>query len=260
MYTEEQLYAEIAAKSVGGLPKWPQMLVTGKSVTQEQAKEIIFRTDRFFTDPYEYSGGNAHEFNRAYRTTAGLGRLTVNHTRADGSTFTLPDYSLTNAVHEDLGILIQEYVNNDWGSSAFVFGPHGWCHPDGTIKYFDNVGKWPSIDAVYNEWVAIARAFPFLDLHVTLMSGESCEDDTHPVINFRVVNGDVTVENPDTTVHEDVVTDPRKDFVFETLLLSPDHRELGAPGPWYDEFAERVSVAVEKVIARSQAEYCPSEV
>lgn len=30
------------------LIKWPQMIVTGASVTREQAKEIIIRTDPFF--------------------------------------------------------------------------------------------------------------------------------------------------------------------------------------------------------------------
>ena len=55
-----------------GLPKWPQMMVTGKHVTLEQAKEIIFRTDPFLVDTSKYSGGNAHEFNAWYRKEAGL--------------------------------------------------------------------------------------------------------------------------------------------------------------------------------------------
>ena len=41
-----------------GLPKWPQMLVTGASVTKEQALEIIRRTDSFFSYPH----GNDHAF------------------------------------------------------------------------------------------------------------------------------------------------------------------------------------------------------
>lgn len=30
-----------------GLPKWPQMAITGKPVSEEQAKRIIFKTERF---------------------------------------------------------------------------------------------------------------------------------------------------------------------------------------------------------------------
>jgi len=33
------------------LPKWPQMLVTGSPVSEEQALEIIRRTDNFFRLP-----------------------------------------------------------------------------------------------------------------------------------------------------------------------------------------------------------------
>ncbi len=49
------------------LPKWPQMIVTGKPVTIHQAKDIILRTDSFLTDSYEHAGGNNQEFNDWYR-------------------------------------------------------------------------------------------------------------------------------------------------------------------------------------------------
>lgn len=59
-----------------GLPKWPQMIVTGQSVTVDQAKNIILRTDSFLTDPYKWSGGNNHKFNTKYREMAGLRLMT----------------------------------------------------------------------------------------------------------------------------------------------------------------------------------------
>ena len=34
------------------LPKWPQMLVVGKDITVEQAKEIIFATDSQLVNTY----------------------------------------------------------------------------------------------------------------------------------------------------------------------------------------------------------------
>lgn len=45
-----------------GLPKWPGAFVTGKSVTPEQAKDIIFRTDPSVRHPSEYMGGNDRLF------------------------------------------------------------------------------------------------------------------------------------------------------------------------------------------------------
>ena len=51
MKTREELMS-------AGLPKWPQMLVTGTTLPAEQALEIIRRTDHFFLG---YSG-NDHDF------------------------------------------------------------------------------------------------------------------------------------------------------------------------------------------------------
>ena len=45
-----------------GLPKWPQMYTTGLPVAIEQAKEIIRRTDSYFTSPRHAGNeiGRAH--------------------------------------------------------------------------------------------------------------------------------------------------------------------------------------------------------
>ena len=50
------------------LPKWPLMYTTGKPVTQEQAKEIIRRTDTFFIG---YSGNN-RAYNQRVRRLLGM--------------------------------------------------------------------------------------------------------------------------------------------------------------------------------------------
>ena len=99
----------------------------------------------------------------------------------------------------------------------------------------------------YRDWEKIAKAFPFLDLNVTLMNKESCEDDSIPVINFRVANGKVTVEPPDLSVHCDP---PLRDFEedFDDLSLPPAYRELGLPLAWYDVFSERVATEVKKLV------------
>lgn len=229
------------------LPKWPQMIVTGKRVTVDQAKEIIFRTDSFLSDASDYSGGNARSFNRNYRTKAGLDLLSVERKYPEGHTYWEVDWEKQDALREALGFIHTEYVRNNWGSCAFIFGPHGWCHPDGTILYGDNIGKWPELESVYEDWAKIAEAFPFLDLNVTLMNKESCEDDSIPVINFRVANGKVTVAAPDLSVHCDPPL--RKfDLDIDDLSLSPEHRELGLPLTWYDDFSERIATEVKKLV------------
>ena len=62
--TEQDILDALREHAACHLPKWPQMIVTGKRVTVDQAKEIIFRTDSFLSDASDYSGGNARNFNR----------------------------------------------------------------------------------------------------------------------------------------------------------------------------------------------------
>lgn len=204
------------------LPKWPQMIVTGKSVTVEQAKDIILRTDEFFTSTYEFAGGNNHDFNAAYRKKAGL--------------IESADFPYAK-LHKTLGIVRTSYVFNSWGSCNYIGGPHGWCHPDGTIGFYDNIGKWPSLEDVQRDWKLLAEAFPYIDLHVTLMSGEACED-RYPLINLRVVSGKVHINPADLTVHGGTFT-PSRNWV-----INNKGRELGVPMHWYDEFAETVRKAL----------------
>jgi hypothetical protein len=66
MCNSDDLFSVISVLSSGSLPKWPQMIVTGKPVTVENAKDIIFRTDSFLTSSDEFSGGNNKEFNDWY--------------------------------------------------------------------------------------------------------------------------------------------------------------------------------------------------
>ena len=97
---------------------------------------------------------------------------------------------------EAWGIVPSGYITNAWISCSFIGGPHGWCHPDGTIEYTNNVGKWPSVDEIYNEWYTVAQAFPFLELEVTLMSEEEgCGGS--PVVSYLARDGRVEVVDPD---------------------------------------------------------------
>lgn len=208
------------------LPKWPQMLVTGKKVTQEQAEDIIFRTDRFLTNPCKYSGGNNHEFNKWYRDLSGLTELYEK------------DWSVIELFHKKVGYIYTEYIYNDWASCCFIGGPHGWCHPDGTISYSDNIGKWPNQEDIIEEWKTLLEAFPYLDLHVTIMSGESCEDETEPLFNLRVFEK-VEVCPPDLSVQSF-----KKPLEFKFLNFQS---EQGLPEEFVIRCADKVKQALQSM-------------
>lgn len=226
-----------------GLPKWPQMMVTGKQVTLEQAKEIIFRTDRFLVDTFDISGGNARNFNEWYRKEAGLTefkRVKDFHRR----------FLLQDALRKRCGHVGTNYVSNDWTSCAFIGGPHGWCSPQGVIFYRDNVGKWPSVQEIFDDWTLLARAFPFVDLHVTLMDNEGGIEGIKPVVNIRVVNGEATLEPPNVEPHGSAAV-PELDYAA-IFSISAEERELGLPLDWIEEYAARVRKEADYVLSHKE--------
>lgn len=205
-----------------GLPKWPQMLVDGDPVTPEQAKEIILHTDTFLTDPGSY-GGNNRGWNQWAKEVLGYDWIE-------------DKYDLQDQFRHESGFLGAGYVHNNWASCSFIGGPHGWCHPNGVIRYRDNVGKWPSVGCVADDWSAIAARWPFLSLHVTLMNCESCEDEVErkPVVTMRVHAGKVSFFEGTLEHHADIAPQPVESMVanFAERMSGGVSREQGLPDEW----------------------------
>jgi len=193
-----------------GLPKWPQMIVTGPRLREDLALEVVRRTDSWFVSGH---GCNDRDGDRRLAQ-----RFRMPHFR---------DYSVREPegfdwrAHWDRGerwkkawgVVETQYVHNTWVGSSFIFGPYGWCRPDGQIYYSDNVGKYPSVQEIRADWQTLATAFPFLVLTVTLMSGEGCDDDTHPVVAMEVADGQVKLKEPNVGDHGA----PRRDFGVATI-------------------------------------------
>lgn len=162
-----------------GLPKWPQCVINGDKVTEEQALEIIRRTDDFFL----CLGWSDSE-------------ICVKSMQIcrypERSNFTdLNEYcEAVDKFREKWGVIETEYIFNDWINSSWIGGYHGWCHPDGTIAYCNNIGKYPCVEDVYNELSILGENFPFLSLFCTLMDGEEDYCSTS-LVTMKLANGKV---------------------------------------------------------------------
>lgn len=211
------------------LPKWPQMLVTGIPVTPDQAKEIIRRTDSFF----DYPSGNDHKF---VEWAKAMLRMPAERW-----------WPTFDAWREKWGYTPTSYVKNSWISCSYIMGPHGWCHPDGQIGYIDNIGKWPSVKDVLDDWIDLAQVFPFLNIGVTLFDREWSEGNRQPVVSIRVLGSTVTLVDPAV---EDVHAEHPRAFRryekedhdevgMECFTLSPSVREHAIPKAWIEEWAKR---------------------
>ncbi len=224
------------------LPKWPALKLTGEPVTIDQAKEIIFRTDSFLVGLSEHAGGNNKKWNDwalnrlhydlvfrfcdklfGENQVPGLSRLY---------------YDVLDEIRTELGFVLTSYISNDWLSSAYIFGPHGWCSPRGEICHTDNIGKWPSVEEVFGDFVKIANAFPFLKMTATLMSGEHSDDGIVPLITFVIRDG-MTSMTDEHDKHHFVVTFPdRSDEAMFNRLKKFDS-EQGIPNEWVLEYGEK---------------------
>ena len=183
------------------LPKWPGLLVIGDKVTPEQAMEILIRTDNL------QLSSNDRKFDQQLNEIVyGVKGSWLGRTDELKKKLGTDDW---NVVHkyvdekrEELGVIEDlYYLENSRIVSFWVGGPKGWCDWEGNIRTCNyNIGKWPSVEEVYNEWVAIAEAFPFLNLRAQLLDGEINQDDHEPqvVVEFVIKEGRVEMKDAES--------------------------------------------------------------
>jgi len=173
------------------LPKWPAFCVVGERVTEAQAAEILIKTDLHLPD-FRYAS-NDKQFDEALSAMFNV-PYEVDYKDIDA---TQEHYTKREKLMNVLGKLDIEYLANAQIVSSWIGGPHGWCNWNGDIFCNNfNIGKWPEVKEVAEEWARIAKAFPFLTLKCQLMDKESGEDHPAPVVSFTVNEGNVLVHKP----------------------------------------------------------------
>ena len=168
-----------------GLPKWTQCVINGEKITEEQALEIIRRTDSFF---FGHEGNN-HNFNSRAKTIC---------KRPDFDDFKTGDFHTDwnkyqeseDEFKKEWQLVETNYIENNWISCCWIGGYHGWCHPDGTIAFRNNIGKYPEVEEVYDDLCNLGSAFPFLNLTCTLMDGEE-DYCNQSLVTMKLSNGEV---------------------------------------------------------------------
>ena len=141
--------------------KWPAMLITGEKVTEEQAMDIIIRTDEAVVNPNIYTFGNNQDFGEQWAKLINV------------------RYDYDESVYsrsECINFVSLEYLYNHLLGSCWIGGSNSWIWEDGSIFRFSNIGKWPSTEKVFDELKRIAQAFPYLKLKVTLFDEQVMPD------------------------------------------------------------------------------------
>jgi hypothetical protein len=169
------------------LPRWVAFVVSGDTVTTDQAAEIIIRTDsfRFGSLQSTYVRSLYFSVGHSLKGIKDPFKVTEEINKMRGSVKSLP----------------LSFLNTDRISSSFVGGVTGWCDWDGTISSKGtNLGKHPDVISVLIELKTIAKAFPFLSMSVQVFNKESCyamDRDFIPLVEYRVHGGKVKAFKPD---------------------------------------------------------------
>jgi hypothetical protein len=191
------------------LPKWPALLVVGKPVTREQAMEIILRTDDLHFSSNDHSFDKLlneyfYEIEIADSSYGGSSKAIAKKLNIEEKEYKLIwDYE--EQKNSEIKSLNLSYLQNSRIVSSWIGGAHGWCDWNGNIGTSNyNIGKWPSVEEVYNDWVQIAEAFPFLELTSQLQNSEVGEDDVIavPVVEYRIKDGKVEMYDPTELITE----------------------------------------------------------
>jgi hypothetical protein len=166
------------------LPKWPALLVVGNKVSPIQANEILIRTADF-------------HFSSNYDVIQDLyDAMGISYTNEGG--WLMPNYESLTEARAVLKNLPLNYLHNSQIVSNYIGGPHGWCNWDGVIGCNSyNIGKYPSVAEVFDEWESIAAAFPYLTLKSQLFDGEICGDNIKPLVQFNVDKGTARLTYPE---------------------------------------------------------------
>ena len=194
-------------------------------VTLEQAKEIIFRTDTHLWNPVY--GGNNKNHERRYEEETKVKEHFSN---------IIDQLNFLQYLYDCVGVLNLEFIKSSYSYSAYIGGPTGFCSPSGKIFYNHNIGKWPSVEEVYNEFNLIADAFPFISLKATIYNQESCYSlYSIPVVHFIVENGIVTITEQSQGLDKYKTVNEKKFEEHISAMINDSSRELGLPHEWYDE-------------------------
>jgi hypothetical protein len=95
------------------------------------------------------------------------------------------------------------FLCNEWITSEYSKGPHGWCDWEGNIGcHYGNIGPNATVEWIEYEWKLIAYYFPFLSLRCQLFDRDVNDVGRKPIVEYEVNKGVVKTLLPsDCLVH-----------------------------------------------------------
>lgn len=156
--------------------KWPRLIVVGEKISRDQAAEIIVRTTQW---PLSSNNQDADKI---------FNNLIASEKEFKKGLFFINPLDLS-------------HLHNQRITTCYEGGPKGWVDWEGNIFTNNyNIGKWPSVKEVTQDWEIIAKEFPFLKLKSQVL--ESTDEDSEdekltPTAEWILENGKVITQMPE---------------------------------------------------------------
>lgn len=183
--------------------KWTKMYLVGKQVTQEQAKDIISRTDKFITGVslFPYNTKRHEWINSVLGYTNIISHWDAsNEFNDDPITWEHEDVidKSKERVYESLGLIELDFFQSNYYADNITSTQSNWIHLDGNIFYEGPVsGCNVTIYDLYVNLEKLAKAFPYLELNIDVEEDIEEDDENsfpmHCFVTFIVRNGNVFV-------------------------------------------------------------------
>lgn len=168
---------------------------SNKKVSKGRAEEIIKRTDdAFITGPFI----NYDEFIIELQNNSIIPVYSKNN---------IDSIEKIQNWYKDNGILELQYFHNDWIASSNINGANGWMHPDGTIYWLNNIGKYPDEESIMSDLNMISSNFTDLDFYVDVFDyemklDEKIPEDIKPIFSKHIHNGIIEDSIKDIDVYK----------------------------------------------------------
>ena len=150
------------------MDKTVDLVIVGAPLPRDLAIEIIRRTDSIFFMSERFVSAYGRNVRRmlGYPQVGARARGTPQASHGDWNHADWEQDEAAKRFRARWG-----FIELHWLANAQVLRADGWCHPDGAIYLAERSGRFPLASDYYDDCLALARAFPALDMDVAVWGG-----------------------------------------------------------------------------------------
>lgn len=205
------------------LDKWPIISTIGRSITPEQATNLIIRTTDFsllFTNDRPWQ-------ERVEKLIYGNTVREIEKIEENEGNISYANSKIRRTGKEKMLFLegLQYLQNSERIASCSFCALHGFADWNGnfTGNYIGLPVKWPTTEELFYEWKMIAETFPYLDIQCTIFNWLETNNNIEkltPIVTYVICEGKVNVKRPVISNREVLSSEMIFEKLFDQVSLN----------------------------------------